>query len=131
MAKKSKKEKQSIMLPNAWESVRHKNDTAQAKANYEDTWKAVGVIAGILLFLFVILGGISMTGTFKLVMNWSNTIGTAISDWIAGGSMVVNEDGVYYDPSGSKGSQIKDNGAEKPITADEVIEDAKTANPEE
>lgn len=109
--KKSKKEKTNIVLPKAWQSTKHRNETAQARANYDDIWKAITTILLILLILFVILGGVSQTGVLKFIFNWSHNVGETISNWFEGGSVVVNEDGVYYDPSGQKGDKIKDENA--------------------
>lgn len=109
--KKSKKEKTNIVLPKAWQSMKHRNETAQARANYDDIWKAITTILLILFILFVILGGVSQTGVLKFIFNWSHNVGETISNWFEGGSVIVNEDGVYYDPSGQKGDKIKDENA--------------------
>ena len=52
--------------------------------------------------------------------NWSHNVGETISHWIEGGSVVVNDDGVYYDPSGQKGDKIKDDEAEVVNPAEEI-----------
>ena len=109
--KKSKKEKTNIVLPKAWQSMKHRNETAQARSNYDDIWKAITAILLILFILFVILGGVSQTGVLKFIFNWSHNVGETVSNWFEGGSVVVNEDGVYYDPSGQKGDKIKDENA--------------------
>lgn len=123
MAKeKKKKEKTTVVLPKAWQSLKHRNETAQARANYDDIWKAVGVILGILLFLFVILGGVSQTGVLKFVFNWSHNVGETISNWLEGGSIVTNEDGVYWDPTGQTGDKIKDENAPDVVNIGDVID---------
>lgn len=109
--KKSKKEKTNIVLPKAWQSMKHRNETAQARSNYDDIWKAITTILLILFILFIILGGVSQTGVLKFIFNWSHNVGETVSNWFEGGSVVVNEDGVYYDPSGQKGDKIKDENA--------------------
>ena len=109
--KKSKKEKTNIVLPKAWQSMKHRNETAQARSNYDDIWKAITAILLILFILFVILGGVSQTGVLKFIFNWSHNVGETVSNWFEGGSVVVNEDGVYYDPNGQKGDKIKDENA--------------------
>ena len=107
MAKeKKKKEKNSVILPKAWQSVKHRNETAQAKSNYDDTWKALGVVITILVILFVLLGGISQTKVISFFFDWSHKVGESISNWIEGGSIIQNEDGIYWDPSGQKGDKI-------------------------
>lgn len=123
MAKEKKsKEKTTVVLPKAWQSVKHRNETAQARANYDDTWKAIGTILLVLLVLFVILGGISMTGTLKFVFNWSHNVGETISNWFEGGSIVTNEDGIYWDPTGTKGDKIKDENASDVVNPAQEIE---------
>lgn len=124
--KKSKKEKTNIVLPKAWQSMKHRNETAQARANYDDIWKAITTILLILLILFVILGGVSQTGVLKFIFNWSHNVGETISNWFEGGSVVVNEDGVYYDPSGQKGDKIKDENAGDAVNiGDEIGNDGQ------
>lgn len=117
-----KKEKNNVVLPKAWQSVKHRNETAQARANYDDTWKAIGTILAIIAILFVILGGISMTGALKFVFNWSHTVGETISTWFEGGSIITNEDGVYWDPSGTHGDKIKDENADEVVNPAQEIE---------
>lgn len=125
--KKSKKEKTNIVLPKAWQSMKHRNETAQARANYDDIWKAITTILLILFILFVILGGVSQTGVLKFIFNWSHNVGETISSWFEGGSVVVNEDGVYYDPSGQKGDKIKDENAGDVVNiGDEIGNDGQT-----
>lgn len=119
--KKSKKEKNSIVLPKARQSVKHRNETAQAKTNHEDIWKAITTTLLILAILFVILGGVSQTGVLKFIFNWSHNVGETVSNWLEGGSVVVNEDGVYYDPSGQKGHKIKDENAGDVVNIGEEI----------
>jgi len=119
-SEKKKKEKTSVVLPKAWQSVKHRNETAQARTNFSDTWSAIGTILLVIFIIFVLLGGISMTGALKFVFNWSHNVGETISHWIEGGSVVVNDDGVYYDPSGQKGDKIKDDEAEVVNPAEEI-----------
>lgn len=116
-----KKEKNSVVLPKAWQSLKHRNETAQARTNYEDTWKAIGTIALIALVLFVLLGGVSQTGVIKAIFGWSNNVGHTISDWLSGGSVVVNDDGIYYDPTGQSGDKISDENAPEVINPIEQI----------
>lgn len=108
---KKSKEKTTVVLPKAWQSLKHRNETAQARANYDDIWKAIGVVIGIIVFLFVILGGVSQTGVLKFFFNWSHNVGETISNWFEGGSVITNEDGIYWDPTGQNGDKIKDEDA--------------------
>ena len=121
-----KKEKNSVVLPKAWQSLKHRNETAQARTNYEDTWKAIGTIALIALVLFVLLGGVSQTGIIKAIFGWSNNVGHTISDWLSGGSVVVNDDGIYYDPTGQSGDKIGDENAPEIINPIEQIDEDQT-----
>lgn len=122
MAEKKKKEKTNVVLPKAWQSVKHRNETAQARANYDDTWKAVGYIVIFLLIAFVLLGGVSQTGVLRFFFNWSTTVGEKVSSWFEGGSIITNEDGIYYDPTGQKGERIggDDEAPEVVNPADEI-----------
>lgn len=136
--KKKKKEKTSVVLPKAWQSVKHRNETAQARSNYEDGWKAIEVVLIILLVLFVLLGGISQTGALKFLFNWSKNVGEGISNWLEGGSIITNEDGIYWDPTGQNGDKIGDpnapevinpmdgavGGGETPVEGEESVDDA-------
>ena len=129
MAKeKKKKEKTTVVLPKAWQSVKHRNESAQARANYDDTWKAIGTILLILFVLFVLLGGISMTGALKFVFNWSHNVGETVSNWFEGGSIVTNEDGVYWDPTGQQGDKIKDENATDVVNPAQEIENNTGSN---
>lgn len=105
---KKKKEKTSVTLPKAWQSVKHRNEMAQTRNNFEDTWKAIGTIIAILLILFVILGGVSQRKIFNFVFDWSKNVGEAVSNWFEGGSIITNEDGIYWDPTGENGEPIVD-----------------------
>ena len=120
--KKGSRNKETTMLPNAWQSVKRRNENAQTRANIDGAWSAVGVIAGILLFLFVILGGVSQTGAIKTVFNWSHNVGERISNWMEGGSIVTNDDGIYWDPTGQQGDSIKDSEAPEVENPAEILE---------
>mgnify|MGYP003571241435 CR=1 FL=1 len=117
-----KKEKTTVVLPKAWQSLKHRNETAQARANYDDIWKAAGVILGIAFFLFVIMGGVSQTGVLKFFFNWSHNVGETISNWLEGTSVITNEDGIYWDPTGQTGEKIKDENAPEVINIGDEIE---------
>lgn len=120
--KKGSRNKETTMLPNAWQSVKRRNENAQTRANINGAWSAIGVIAGVLLFLFVILGGISQTGAIKTVFNWSHNVGERISNWMEGGSIVTNDDGIYWDPTGQQGDSIKDPDAPEVENPAEILE---------
>lgn len=120
--KKGSRNKENTMLPNAWQSVKRRNENAQTRASIDGAWSAVGVIAGVLLFLFVILGGVSQTGVIKTVFNWSHNVGESISNWMEGGSIVTNDDGIYWDPTGQQGESIKDPEAPEVENPAEILE---------
>lgn len=124
MAKKDKK-KTSVTLPKAWQTIKHRNETANAKNNYEDAWKAAGYIALILLILFILLGGVSQTGVLKFLFNWSYNVGEKVSDWLSGGSVITNEDGIYIDPSGEKGDKIIDESTNDVENPADIVDDVQ------
>lgn len=124
---KKKKEKTSVTLPKAWQSVKHRNEMAQTRNNFEDTWKAIGTIIAILLILFVILGGVSQRKIFNFVFDWSKNVGEAVSNWFEGGSIITNEDGIYWDPTGENGEPIVDT----PEDNGETSSGEETSNEEE
>ena len=102
-AKAQKQKNKAIKLPNAWKTARHSEATAAAKSDRQALFSGIAWVFGILFGLFVILGGVSMTGALNFFFDWSHNIGTSISNWIGGGSIYTNEDGIYYDPSGQQG----------------------------
>ena len=128
MAEKETKKKEinQVRLPKAMQSVKHRNETAQARTTYEDTYKVIGTIMLIGLVLFVLLGGVSQTGVLKFCLNWSHNIGSSISNWLEGGSVVTNEDGVYWDPTGQEGDKIGNDEAntEVPDMSEELFEES-------
>ena len=125
--KKSKKQKNTIALPKAWQSVKHSSETSQMKTDLNGFVSAIGMILLILAILFVLLGGVSQTGILKIVFNWSHNVGTTISNWFEGASIVTNEDGVYLDPTGKKGEKIGDENKPDLVNpADEI--DKETTN---
>lgn len=104
----SKKEKDHVILPNAWKSAKNKGDSSRSGSGSNDAFNALGSILAVFVVLFIALGGISQTGAIRFVSNWSHTVGEKISNWLEGGSIVTNEDGVYWDPTGQKGTKIGD-----------------------
>ena len=105
---KKKKEKTSVTLPKAWQSVKHRNETSQTRTDLNDAISAIGMIILILVIAFVLLGGVSQTGVLKFIFNWSQNVGHTISSWIEDTSIVTNENGVYIDPTGKNGTKIGD-----------------------
>lgn len=106
--KKKKKEKTSVTLPKAWQSVKHRNETSQARTDLNDAISAISMILLILVIAFVLLGGVSQTGILKVIFNWSQNVGHTISSWIEDTSIVTNENGIYIDPTGKNGTKIGD-----------------------
>lgn len=125
---KKKKEKTHVVLPKAWQSVKHRDQTAQVRTTYDDTWSAVGTIALVLLVLFVLLGGVSQTGFLKVCFNWAHNVGEGISNWLEGGSIVTNEDGIYWDPTGQTGEKIGDENGEVPNVTDELFDSSENGD---
>ena len=130
--KKKKKEKTNVVLPKAWQSVKHRNETAQTKTNLDDSMTAVLTIIGVLVLAFVLLGGVSQTGILRIIANWSQNVGYTISGWIEGTSIITNEDGIYIDPTGQQGEKIggdSDVEIKDPSNIiDEVVNDEKGEN---
>ena len=96
--KPKKKEKSTVVLPKVWQSIKHKNETSQAKTNLDDMWSVLGVVLTIGIVLFIILGGASQRGILQFISNWSQEVGTDIADWLNKGEVITNEDGVYWAP---------------------------------
>ncbi len=96
--KKKKKEKVHIALPSAWKTIRHRNETGQARANYEDMWKAIGIILLIALILFILLGGVNQKAVLDFFIDWGKRVGEAVSNWLNSSDVVTNENGVYVQP---------------------------------
>lgn len=96
--KKKKKESVNINLPKARASIKRQHEMGQMKNNYEDAWKALGIILLIGLILFVILGGINQVAFWEFFKTWAERVGNAISNWLDSGNVVQNENGIYYQP---------------------------------
>lgn len=102
------KDKDSIKLPKAWQMMKHKNETANAKADYNAIWGVITFIIVGGLIAFILLGGISQTGLLKFIFKWSGNTSNTVANTIGGGSVIVNEDGIYLDPTGKSGEKIID-----------------------
>jgi hypothetical protein len=96
--KKKKKETVNVTLPKAKASLKRQAEMKDMKAQYQDVWKAIGVIILILLILFVVLGGVSQVGIWNGIKEWARGIGESISNWFSGGDVIVNNDGIYWVP---------------------------------
>ena len=114
MAKKNKdgNNNGSFKLPKAWQAMKHRNETAQSKANFDGLWEFIGVVLIILAIAFVLLGGVSQTGLIKTIFNWGHNVSEKVGNWFTGGSVIVNDDGVYIDPSGKEGIKLKNEDAQ-------------------
>lgn len=100
MAKDSNKNK-SVRLPNAYRTIKRSNDMKQSKADFKSISSfIVGlIIAGLIAF--VLLGGISQRGLVEWAFHWSETVSQKVADWISGGGIEINDDGVYVRPNGN------------------------------
>lgn len=101
--KKKKKEKTTVNLPSISKSIKRSNDMAQGKANYNDGMKAVGIIIGILLVLFILLGGINQRAFVETMMNFAKTVGDKFTSWVDKGDVDITSDGIYIKPAGPDG----------------------------
>ena len=98
----AKKEKTTIALPKAWQSVKHQKETAQTKANIDDISSLiVGIIIAILV-LFILLGGINQRAFINFIFDWSHNAGETISAWINGANIQITDNGIYLDPTNTK-----------------------------
>lgn len=107
MAKDSNKNK-SVRLPNAYRTIKRSNDMKQSKADFKSISSfIVGlIIAGLIAF--VLLGGISQRGLVEWAFHWSDTVSQKVADWISGGGIEINDDGVYVRPNGNGVGIIND-----------------------
>lgn len=106
------KNKSSISLPKAKQSSKSRGGSSSGGGSgSHPVWTAIVYGLGILIILFILLGGVSQTGVLKFVFNWSHNVVEAMSDWMSGGSIVTNSDGIYIDPTGQKGDKIIDDDA--------------------
>ena len=137
--KKKKKDKVSLSLPNAWQTMKKRNETAQAKANFEGFWKAIGILVIIVLVIFVAFGGISQTGFLKFIFNWSHNVQDKAQDLVSHVGVESNEDGIYLKiNSDEEVEEAKKNQAEiKDISEssllnekDKTVEDGETVTEE-
>lgn len=104
--KKKKKEKTTVNLPSISKSIKRSNDTAQGKANYNDGMKVIGIVIGVVIVLFVLLGGINQRSFIETMMNFAHTVGDKFTSWIDKGDIDVNSDGVYIVPAGPDGGLL-------------------------
>ena len=54
---------------------------------------------------------------------WSHNIGETVSEWFEGGDVVVNDDGVYWDPTGTNPDGLKNQNSD-----DESSEESEDNN---
>lgn len=98
----AKKEKNSVTLPKAWQSVKHQRETSQTKNNINDISSLIVGILIAILILFILLGGINQKAFVNFLFDWSKNVGDTVSSWINGANLQVTDDGIYIDPSGTK-----------------------------
>ena len=134
---KKKKDKDRIKLPKAWQSVKHREEMAQTRATYDDAWSAIGTILIILVIAFILLGGVNQRKLFGFFFDWSKNAGESVSNWLEGGSIVTNENGIYIDPTGETGDKIGGDDKEETTNSDstdttnnETIENQESQNDE-
>ena len=105
---KKKEEKVGIKLPKAWVSMKHRNETSQARTNYEDIFKLVGVLLAVGVILFILLGGINQRKAWEAMKKWANNVGRTVAGWFSKGDIEVNDDGVYWRPNGTESATETD-----------------------
>ena len=121
--KKKKKEKTEIKLPKAWATLKHRNETAQARANYEDIWKLVGGVLVAAIVLFVLLGGINQRKAWETLKKWGNNVASAIAGLFGSADVEVNDDGIYLNFDGTSSSVEGSDVTEEPGDESSVIDD--------
>lgn len=130
MGEKKKKEKTEIKLPKAWQSVKHRNEMAQGRENYNSIFTAVGAILVIGLIAFVLFGGINQRKTIEWFFEFGRHIGDIVTSWFNPDDIVVNDDGVYIVPGSgdsTEGTTVVvtiDDGSSTPATEAPVETDA-------
>ena len=105
MAKDSNKNK-SVRLPNAYRTIKRSNDMKQSKADFKSI--SSFIVGLIIAIAFVLLGGISQKGLVEWAFHWSETVSQKVADWISGGGIEINDDGVYVRPNGNDVGIIND-----------------------
>lgn len=115
---KKKKESTAVVLPKAWKTLKHRNETAQARANWIGLLRAIGAVFLVALIAYILLGGMSIKGLFSFASKWSNKIGNGIMNWLSGVNVVEEDGDVYIDPTGKKGSPIIETPTPRPDTQD-------------
>ena len=109
MAEKKKKEKKDVNLPSISRSIRRSRDLAQGKANYNDGFKAVGIVLAILVIAFVLLGGINQAAFVRTMVDFAKNIGDKFVSWVDKGNVEVTDSGIYITPAGPDGGLITGN----------------------
>lgn len=97
-----KKQQTQVKLPNARKSIRRQREMAQGKANYNDAWALVGLVVGVLLILFVLLGGVNQKAVFETISDWAHSIGNTVQEWVSPhvNNVIETENGIYIDLDG-------------------------------
>ena len=114
--KEKKKKDPKVKVPNAWSSKKsregggHNNGLSGSggKVMTDAIWSVGLVVVGILLILFIFLGGINQRKAITWIVDFSQNIGHKVSSWFNPDNIEINDDGVYYRPDGVKETKDKD-----------------------
>ena len=102
----------SYNLPKAFKTSKSKDSSSSSSSGSGKSLNGIGSIIVTILIIgliaFVLLGGISQVGFLKWIWNWGQSTASNVGSWVNDGHIVVNDDGVYIDPSGKKGIKADD-----------------------
>lgn len=114
--KEKKKKDPKVKVPNAWSSKKSREGGGHntglsgsgGKVMTDAIWSVGIVVVGILLLLFIFLGGINQRKAINWFFDFSHNVGHKISSWFDPDKVEVSDDGVYYRPDGVKETKDKD-----------------------
>lgn len=136
MAKKKKDPK--VKVPNAWSSKKSKEGGGSktglsgsgGKVMTDAIWSVGLVVVGILLLLFIFLGGVNQRKVVNWVVSFSQNIGRTVSGWFNPENIEISDDGVYYRVNGTTKSTEKDK-SDKSEPTNESGESSETSETSE
>ena len=102
-----KKKSGNVSLPSISKSARHSSGSSQGKTGGgTGIGQVICVIIGVLLVLFILLGGINQKAFFETMVNFAKNIGNTFTSWIDKGDIDVTDSGIYIKPAGPNGGII-------------------------
>ena len=102
-----KKKSGNVSLPSISKSARHSSGSSQGKTGGgTGIGQVICVIIGVLLVLFILLGGINQKAFFETMVNFAKNIGNTFTSWIDKGDIDVTDSGIYIKPASPNGGII-------------------------